>query len=69
MEVEKKAALRKSLREVIGAKRIERSSKVTRMNALDTTLKSIGLDKKKFMEDLEKVKKEQNNKYEMNFKI
>ncbi len=38
------------------------------MNALDTTLKSIGLDKEKFMEDMERVKREQGNTFEMNLK-
>jgi hypothetical protein len=57
--------LRRQLKEIIGAKKIERSSKATRMNALETTLKSVGLDKDKFMEDLAKVQKEQGNKFEI----
>jgi len=68
MDAERKKSLRNSLREAIGAKKIERSSKATRMNALDMTLKAIGLDKEKFMEDMEKVKKEQGNTFEMNIK-
>lgn len=62
---ESQKALRRQLKEIIGAKKIERSSKATRMNALETTLKSVGLDKDKFMEDLAKVQKEQGNKFEI----
>jgi uncharacterized membrane protein len=68
MDPERKKSLRNSLREAIGAKKIERSSKAARMNALDVTLKAIGLDKEKFIEDMEKVKKEQGNTFEMNIK-
>lgn len=61
--------MKKQLREVLGAKKIERSSKQNREKVLRETLGSIGIDKDRFMEDMEKVRKEQGNKVEMRFKI
>lgn len=50
--------LKNMLRAKISEKRIERSSKHSRENILDKTLKDIGIDKEKFKKDLEEVKKQ-----------
>lgn len=50
--------LKNMLRAKISEKRIERSSKQSRENILDKTLKDIGIDKEKFKKDLEEVKKQ-----------
>jgi hypothetical protein len=52
------AELRNMLRAKIGEKRIERSSKQSKENILDKTLKDIGIDKEKFKKDLEEIKKQ-----------
>lgn len=49
---------RKKLREKIEEKRIQRNTKEAKEKVLDQTLKSMGIDRKKLQEDLEKVKKE-----------
>jgi hypothetical protein len=62
----RKKKLRTALKERINAKQIGRSSKQNRENVLEKTLKEAGLDKKKFMEDLKNVGKDQT--FEMSLK-
>lgn len=63
-EAQKK--LRSTLREKISVKQIGRSSKKNRETVLETTLKEAGLDKKKFMEDLKNIGKDQTFEMSLN---
>jgi ribosomal protein S4 len=63
---EKRAELVKKLRSKIGEKSIKRSSKISKENILDKTLGEMGIDKTRFMKDLEAVNKNGSN---LTFKI
>ena len=51
-------ALLNKLREKIGEKGINRNTKKNKEKILDKGLKDLGIDKEKFKEDLEKIKKQ-----------
>lgn len=51
-------ALLNKLREKIGEKGISRNTKKNKEKILDKGLKDLGIDKEKFKEDLEKIKKQ-----------
>jgi|UniRef100_A0A6C0IZ61 hypothetical protein len=51
-------ALLNKLREKIGEKGISRTTKKNKEKILDKGLKDLGIDKEKFKEDLEKIKKQ-----------
>lgn len=50
--------LKAMLKARIGEKKIQRSSKEKKENILEKTLKDIGIDKEKFKNDLEAIKKQ-----------
>ena len=53
-----KEELKKKLHEKLQYKRIARSGKKRQENMLDKTFKEMGIDKEKFKQDLENVKKQ-----------
>lgn len=53
-----KQELRNLLKAKIGEQRIQRASKQNKEKILDQTLRKIGIDKEKFKQDLEAVKKQ-----------
>lgn len=53
-----KQELKAMLKAKIGEKKIQRSSKEKKEHVLDKTLKDIGIDKEKFKNDLEAIKKQ-----------
>jgi len=55
---EKRAILRKKLREKLGEKQINRSSKKNKEQILDKSMSTMGLDYKKLKADLEAIKKQ-----------
>ena len=65
---EKRAKLRATLRATIGERRIQRSSKKAREQVLEQTLAEAGLDKDKFVADMERVQKECGGNLEINYK-
>jgi hypothetical protein len=58
----KRNELRCAIKAMIGEKKIQRSTKKKKEDVLSKTMAELGLDKTKFMKDLEQVQKE-NNQY------